>query len=68
VADDPLDAVTDASALVVSTPWPEYRGVEADSVAARMRRRLVLDAGRFLGDTLGQRSDVEYVSVGRAPR
>jgi len=66
VATDPLDAVTGASALVVSTPWPEYRGVEADSVLSRMERRLVLDAARFLGDTLGCRTDVEYVSVGRA--
>jgi UDPglucose 6-dehydrogenase len=65
LAGDPLDAVTGASALVVSTPWPEYRGVEADSVAARMTRRLVLDASRFLGDTLGRRPDVEYLSVGR---
>ena len=61
-----LEAVAGASALVVATPWPEYRDVAAADVVARMARRLVIDANRFLEGTFGGRSDVEYVSVGRA--
>jgi UDPglucose 6-dehydrogenase len=57
-------AVDGASALVVATPWPEYRAIAASDIAARMARRLVLDANRFLGETLGRRQDIEYVSVG----
>jgi UDPglucose 6-dehydrogenase len=67
-ADNALDAVTGASALVVATPWPEYRDVAADQVAARMIRRLVLDANRFLGDTLGSDTNFEYLSVGKSGR
>jgi UDPglucose 6-dehydrogenase len=61
-----LDAVDRASALVVATPWPEYRQVDAASVARRMAGRLVLDANRHLGATLGAEPRLDYVSVGRA--
>ena len=53
-----------ASALVVSTPWPEYRQVTAGEVASRMTRHLILDANRFTGETLGSEAGIEYVSVG----
>ena len=64
-ADSALAAVDGASALVVATPWPEYREVAADHVVRRMARPLVLDANRYLGDTLGTHGDVEYLSVGK---
>lgn len=60
------DAVQGASAVVVATPWPEYKEVPASELKARMARALVLDAGRFLFDTLGRDVGVEYVSVGTA--
>ena len=60
-----LAAADGASALVVATAWPEYRDVTADELAGRMTRRLVLDANRFLAETLGRNSDIEYVSVGK---
>jgi UDPglucose 6-dehydrogenase len=65
---DPLASVEEASALVVATPWPEYREIAAAEVAARLRRPLVLDAARFLGETLGRSAELEYVSVGKASR
>ena len=65
LAESALSAVDGASALVVATAWPEYREIAAADVAARMTHPLVLDANRFLGDTLGKGSSIEYVSVGR---
>lgn len=62
---DPLDALAGASALVIATPWPEYRTVPADDVVGRMKQAVVLDAGRFLGETLGNDPRVRYFSVGR---
>jgi UDPglucose 6-dehydrogenase len=59
-------AVVGAAALVVATPWPEYRDIDPGEACAGMARRLVLDANRFLGQTLGRDSGIEYVSVGRA--
>ena len=66
LADSALDAADGASALVVATPWPVYRQVAAGEVAARMTRRLVLDANRFLSETLGKATGIEYLSVGKA--
>jgi UDPglucose 6-dehydrogenase len=64
LADSAAAAADGASALVVATPWPEYRTIAPGDIAARMVRRLVLDASRFLGETLGRHEDIEYVSVG----
>jgi UDPglucose 6-dehydrogenase len=66
LAESALSAVQGASALVVATPWPEYREVAAADVASRMTRRLVLDANRFTVATLGVYAGIEYLSVGRA--
>ena len=66
LVDSALAAVEDASALVVSTQWPEYRQIAAVDVSTRMVRRLVLDANRFTGETLGTGPGIEYLSVGRA--
>lgn len=63
---DPLTAVSGADALVVATPWPEFRSVSGADVVSRMSGDLVLDANRFLSPTLGQHSRLRYVSVGRA--
>jgi UDPglucose 6-dehydrogenase len=68
LADSALSAADASDALVVATPWPEYRKVAAQDVAARMARPLVLDAGRFLDDTLGRQPEIEYFSVGRTAR
>jgi len=65
LASTPLDAIAHADALVVSTPWPLYRDVAASEVLSRLAGRLVIDANRFLGRTLGGCLEFTYVSVGR---
>jgi UDPglucose 6-dehydrogenase len=66
LAADPLAAVDGADALVVATPWPVYREVDARAAAGRLHDAVVLDASRFLGATLGAVPGVRYFSVGRA--
>ena len=65
LADSALSAIDGASALVVSTPWPEYRRVAPGDLAPRMARPLILDASRFTRETLGREPGIEYVSVGK---
>lgn len=62
---EPIAAVAGASALVVATPWPEFRGVDASQVAGQMAGRLVLDANGFLAATLGRDPGLDYVTVGK---
>ena len=66
LADDAPGAVQGASALVVATPWPEYKEISSSELKARMVRALVIDPGRFLFETLGRDAGIEYVSVGTA--
>ncbi|TMJ01396.1 MAG: UDP-glucose/GDP-mannose dehydrogenase family protein [Alphaproteobacteria bacterium] len=55
-----------ADALVVGNESPEFRNLSADDLAAAMKGRIVLDAGRFLGATLGADKRLSLISVGRA--
>jgi UDPglucose 6-dehydrogenase len=62
---DPLDAATEAHALVVATDWPLYRQIDVDRLAMLAPDLLVLDANRFLGATLGSDSRFRVVAVGQ---
>ena len=55
-------AIAEASALVVATEWPELKNIEPGALS-RMKRRLVVDANRFLAKNLGT-TDIEYYAVG----
>jgi UDPglucose 6-dehydrogenase len=63
---DALSAVRGADALVVMTPWPEYRLVPPASVIAELRQPVVLDPGRFLASVFRSDPGVRYVAVGLA--
>ena len=43
VAPDSIAACRDADALLVMTPWPEFREVPLDRVASAMRGRMLID-------------------------
>jgi len=63
---DALSAIRGADALVVMTPWPDYRSVPPDSVVAELRQPVVIDPGRFLAPVLGDDPRVRYAAVGLA--
>ena len=64
LATSPVVALEGAEALVVCTPWPEFRDIPADEVTGSMAQPVVLDPGGHLRDTLGQVRTVRYVRVG----
>jgi UDPglucose 6-dehydrogenase len=64
LAASPAAALQDADALVVCTPWPEFRQVPADAVAGSMTHPFVVDPGGHLHETLGHAAAVRYVRVG----
>jgi UDPglucose 6-dehydrogenase len=63
-----LSAAREADAVVVCTPWPEYREVAPEELREAMRRPLVLDAGGHVDATLGSDPAIEYARVGVRPR
>jgi UDPglucose 6-dehydrogenase len=60
----PAEVFAGAEMAVVATPWPEYRRISPDEVAAAMKTPRVIDQSRFLADTLGADSRIQYVAVG----
>jgi len=54
-------ALAGAEALVVMTPWPEFREIKAEWAPA-----VVFDAARFLESTLLARPGLQYFSIGRS--
>lgn len=65
--ESPLQALANASALVVATEWPIYRELEATEIANVAPGLLVLDANRFLA-ALAQVDGINYVAVGTPSR
>ena len=64
LAGSPVAALQSADALVVCTPWPEFRQVPADAIVGSMTCPVVVDPGGHLRETLGDAGSVRYVRVG----
>jgi len=63
---DPLAAAAGVDALVVCTPWPDYRAITPTALLDTMAGAIVIDAGGFLEQTLAASARLRYVRVGRA--
>jgi UDPglucose 6-dehydrogenase len=58
------EALRNAEAVVVCTEWPEFRKLPWGELLPMMKRRLVIDANRFLKNELAQVEGVEHKWVG----
>ena len=60
----PLTALHEASALIIGTPWPEYRELSLDDIKNSVTKGFVVfDSDRILGG-LSSSSGISYFSVG----
>jgi UDPglucose 6-dehydrogenase len=63
--ENPYDALGGAEALLLMTPWKQYRDLDFAEVASRMKRRLLFDtANLWSADELVRRG-FEYYDIGR---
>jgi UDPglucose 6-dehydrogenase len=60
------DAVDGADAAVICTEWSQFRQADWAKMVPTMRRRIFVDANRFLEKELKNLAGVEHLSVGRA--
>ncbi|HEV7528639.1 MAG TPA: nucleotide sugar dehydrogenase [Solirubrobacteraceae bacterium] len=67
LCDTPLGTAKNADALVMCTPWPEYREVDPRELAAAMRRPIVVDAGGHLRASVASVPSIRYAQVGTRP-
>jgi UDPglucose 6-dehydrogenase len=66
-ASDPLMALRGADALMILTPWPQYRTIRPAAIAAGMRGRVVLDPYAVLDAEATRAVGLRHYTLGRAP-
>ncbi|MGC4073515.1 MAG: nucleotide sugar dehydrogenase [Nibricoccus sp.] len=66
LARDMAEVLHGSDAAVVCTEWPDFRQINWPPHVAAMRRKVFVDANRFLEKQLAAIPGVELVSVGRA--
>src|SRR6516165_3089324 len=64
LASSPALAVAEADAIVLATPWPQFRELPWPDIVATMATPTVVDAGWFLAATLQHRPGIAYAAVG----
>lgn len=62
-----LDALDGADALMILTPWPEYREVDPASIAGAMTGRIVIDPYRVLDARDAARAGLRHRALGMPP-
>jgi UDPglucose 6-dehydrogenase len=62
-----LEAAQGADALVLMTPWPEFRKLEAKDLARVMAGRNVIDPYGLLEPESLEREGFDYATLGRRP-
>ena len=61
-------AVAEAEAAVICTEWPPFRAADWQTLLPTMRQKVIIDANRFLDQSLRALPGVVHLSVGDASR
>jgi UDPglucose 6-dehydrogenase len=61
----PLEAAQDADALMILTPWPQYRAIAVRDIAQSLRGRIVLDPYGVLDADAAMAAGLRYYTLGR---
>ena len=68
VADDALACCQGADALVIMTPWPQFRALDPADIARRLRGRVVVDPFSMLDRAAAAAAGLDHVVLGAPPR
>jgi UDPglucose 6-dehydrogenase len=63
---DPLDALQGAEALLILTPWPQYRSIAPAQIAERLAGKTVLDPYKVLNGEQALAAGLSYYTLGRS--
>jgi len=63
---DPLDTCRDADALLIMTPWREFKALDPAAIARAMRGRTVIDPYRVLDGAKARAAGLRYLTLGVA--
>src|SRR5215469_5469226 len=65
--EDPLRAVQGADALMILTPWPQYRQVAPADIAQALSGTIVVDPYAVIDAAAAAEAGLAYYTLGRAP-
>ena len=63
--DDPLRAAQGADALMILTPWPQYRQVAPLEIAQALSGKIVVDPYAVLDPAAAAKAGLAYYTLGR---
>jgi UDPglucose 6-dehydrogenase len=66
-ATDAVEVADGADAVLLMTPWPQYRDIDPAALASRMNGRIVVDPYRLLDVSRAAAAGLTIFSIGRAP-
>ena len=64
VAADALACCDGADALVIMTPWPQFRALRPSELVARLRGRVVIDPASVLDRAAAAAAGLQHVVLG----
>src|SRR5499426_1837075 len=64
-ASSPLEAITDAEALIIATDWNEFANVDLATLKEKMRTPIVFDGRNLLDPETMRQFGFHYYSIGR---
>ncbi len=67
-ADDALAVADDADAVVVVTEWDEFRAIELDEMASRMKGNALIDLRNVYDPVDAKRAGLAYRGIGRGSK
>jgi UDPglucose 6-dehydrogenase len=67
-AADPLAAAAGADALMILTPWPDYRTIAPAGIARALAGRVVIDPYRVLDPAAASAAGLDHHALGAPPR
>jgi UDPglucose 6-dehydrogenase len=66
-AADPMSALLEADALMILTPWPQYRQISPSAIADALAGKLVIDPYRVLDPDEAREAGLHYHTLGVPP-
>jgi UDPglucose 6-dehydrogenase len=67
VKPEPLAAAAGADALMILTPWPQYRAIAPEEIAKALRGRIVVDPYGVLDSSRALNAGLDIYTLGRPP-
>lgn len=66
-AESALEAASGADAVVLMTPWPEFKTIDPVEISKRMRGSVVIDPYRLLDIQAVIKTNLQYAALGMRP-